>query len=97
MWMRILTTPPPPRRELFAAFTIDVAASFVISVRMSEILELSDAEGVETSLPSDFGWSSPRRYNSDNVGIDEICMEEVIFRVLNLLRTELDECLNVKI
>ena len=47
--MEELTTPPPPRRDVFAALTIDVTSRSVIDVRMRATLELRDAEasGVE--------------------------------------------------
>jgi len=47
---------------LFAAFTIEVVASVVIEVRMSEILELRDDDGFGrgVSVESDkTGWSFP--------------------------------------
>jgi len=39
------TTPPPPRRDSFAALTIEVAARVVIEVRIRETLELRAADG----------------------------------------------------
>ena len=40
-----LTTPPPPNRDSFAAFTIEVTPRSVIDVRMRETLLLNRAEG----------------------------------------------------
>ena len=42
--MERLTTPPPPRSEVFAALTIDVTSRSVIEVRMRATLELRDAD-----------------------------------------------------
>ncbi len=39
------TTPPPPRRLLFAALTMHVTASVVISARISDIFVLREADG----------------------------------------------------
>lgn len=51
------TTPPPPRREVFAALTIDVTSRSVSEVRMRATLELRDADawGIE---PLDEGCSA---------------------------------------
>ena len=42
---KVLTTPPPPSKELFAALTIDVTWRSVIEVRIKATLELNDADG----------------------------------------------------
>lgn len=41
-----LTTPPPPRKDVFAALTMQVVARFVMEVRMRETFVLSVADGV---------------------------------------------------
>ncbi len=69
-----LTTPPPPNRELLAAFTIEVVARVVIEVRINETLELHNEDGVgrETSVGLEVaGWSRPSLYRSDIVGIED--------------------------
>lgn len=53
-----LTTPPPPRRDLFAAFTIDVTSRSVMEVRIRATLELRDADGSEVELSGGGGCSS---------------------------------------
>ena len=57
-----LTTPPPPSREVFAALTMQVVASFVMEVRMRETLALTvwDGLGREGSERSrEEGWRVP--------------------------------------
>lgn len=51
-WGGRVTTPPPPSRLLFAALTMHVTASVVISARISDIFELRDAEGVGSEAAS---------------------------------------------
>ena len=58
----ILTTPPPPSRDLFAALTMHVVARFVMEVRIRDTLALRVAEGVgrEVSWGSvEVGWREP--------------------------------------
>lgn len=53
-----LTTPPPPRRDLLAAFTMDVTSRSVMEVRIRAILELRDADGSGIELSGASGCSS---------------------------------------
>lgn len=58
----VLTTPPPPSRDVFAALTMQVVARFVIEVRIRETLAFSVADGVgrEASVGSrEEGWRVP--------------------------------------
>lgn len=54
-----LTTPPPPRRDVFAALTIHVVARFVIEVRIRETLAFSVADGVGREASVGEGWRVP--------------------------------------
>lgn len=57
-----LTTPPPPSRDVFAAFTMHVVARFVMEVRIRETLALIVADGLgrEASDGSrEEGWRVP--------------------------------------
>lgn len=63
------TTPPPPNRELLAAFTIEVVATLVMEARNNEIFELHNDDGTG-SKPVGAGWSCPSLYRSAIVGIE---------------------------
>ena len=65
------TTPPPPNRELLAAFTIEVVASLVIDPRTSEILELHNEDGAGREPVGLAGWSCPSLYRLAMVGIED--------------------------
>ena len=65
------TTPPPPNRELLAAFTIEVVASQVIEARSNEIFELHKEDGAGRELVGEAGWSCPSLYRSAMVGIED--------------------------
>ena len=65
------TTPPPPNRELLAAFTIEVVASLVIDPRINEIFELHNEDGAGREAVGGAGWSCPFLYRSAMVGIED--------------------------
>ena len=65
------TTPPPPNRELLAAFTIEVVASLVIEARNNEIFELHNEDGTGSEPVEVAGWSCPSLYRSAIVGIED--------------------------
>ena len=54
-----LTTPPPPRRDVFAALTIHVVARFVMEVRIRETLAFSVADGLGRESCVGEGWRVP--------------------------------------
>ena len=71
MVQAILTTPPPPSRELFAALTIEVTAKEVIEIRIKETLSFkADDEGRE-EMSDVRDCKLPSLYSSDTVGISD--------------------------
>ena len=73
------TTPPPPNRDLLAAFTIDVVASQVIEARINDIFELHNEDGAGRELVGGAGWSCPSLYRSAMVGIEDSWIGADIF------------------
>lgn len=69
IWVKSLTTPPPPNRDVFAAFTIDVTARSVMDVLMRVILELRAAEGWNWMLSWCAGRKLWRLYSCERVGM----------------------------
>ena len=64
-----LTTPPPPKRDVFAAFTIDVTSRSVMDVLMRVILELRAEEGWNWVLSRRAGRKLWRLYSCEMVGM----------------------------
>ena len=73
------TTPPPPNKELLAAFTIEVVASLVIEARINEVFELHNEDGAGREPVGGAGWSCPSLYRSAMVGIEDSWTGEDIF------------------
>ena len=74
------TTPPPPNRELLAAFTMEVVASQVIEARINETCELHDEDGAGRESVEGSGWSCPFLYRSAMVGMEDSWIGPDIFR-----------------
>lgn len=77
-----LTTPPPPRREVFAALTIEVTSRSVMDVRIRAILELMEADGGKNALPSVIASRTPDWYKPDTVGILASDMFFIVFEAI---------------
>lgn len=71
------TTPPPPRRDSFAALTIDVTSRLVIDVRMRDTLLFRAEEGCGTDVVDEADCRREDLYRSEIVGIEERCMISV--------------------